>query len=319
MRKIIPVFLIIICLVAGATAETAEPLQMPAYTLTECEWDETGRLTGETAHDADGNPTLNSRGFHRAEYTYTAQGNPLTEAYFGLNGEPVNAEGGYARTEYTYGGSGRAEHLLTEDRYTADGSRADIPGSYSYRRDTYDGNQILSTEYFDAAGNPTQPIGDYAKVLYDVQEDEHAIVITKTYHAADGSLLTGTEGGAKVVFIYAKGVTAAVNARVDNMGLGMLLPSGERGEFLPGEAPTSSSGALYDDDAHYYGQDRKPMLVSTEIYGANEEKTFGTKRFHREIRSYDERGNLTRMDYFDAEGEPMIGATGFASMVNTYD
>ena len=152
-----------------------------------------------------------------------------------------------------------------------------------------------------------------------MQEDENAKVITKTYHAADGSLLIGSEGGAKVVFIYAIGKTAAVNARVDNMGLGMMLPAGERGEMLPPEAPTSLQGALYDDDEHGYGDERKPMLISTEIFGVDEEKTFGAKRFHREVRSYDERGNLTRMDYYDAEGEPMISASGCASVVNTYD
>ena len=152
-----------------------------------------------------------------------------------------------------------------------------------------------------------------------MEEDDNSQVITVTYQDAKGIPLIGSEGGAKVVFIYAKNLTAAVNARVDNMGLGMLLPSGERGEFLPGEAPVSEKGALYDDDDHYYDQDWKPMLLSTEIYGVKGEKTLGAKRWHREVRSYDERGNLIRTDYLDADGELIISATGSASTVNTYD
>ena len=316
--KLLILAILAACIFAG-TAGAADSLDLPVLTETKCEWDGDGRLIRETAYDLNGAPAVNTRGFHRAEYSWDPDGNLLSESYTGLNGEAVNADGGYARAEFTYGKTSGGAHLLTEDRYGADGQRAAIPGSYSYRRDTYDGNQILATEYFDAEGNPARPVGGYAKILYNVQEDENARVITKTYYAADGSLLTGSEGGAKVIYTYALGLTAAVNARVDNMGLGMLLPSGERGEFLPAEAPTSATGALYDDDEHGYGNDRKPMLVSTEIYGAEGEKVFGTRRYHREVRGYDERGNLTRIDYYDGEGELMISAAGFASMVNTYD
>ena len=315
---IILTILIAICIIFGATAEEAKnPLDLPAYTLTECEWDEAGKLVSETAHDTEGNPAVNNRGFYRAEYTYGESGQLASEAYFGLNGEAVVAtDVGYAKVEYAYDELG---HLIAEDRYTTDGSRAEIPGSYSYRRDTYDGEQILASEYFDATENPVQPTGGYAKILYDVQEDDNSIVISKTYEDAEGKPLIGSEGGAKVIYIYAKNLTAAVNAKVDNMGLGMLLPAGEAGEYLPAEAPVSESGALYDDEAHHYGEERKPMLLSTEIYGTKDEETLGAKRWHREVRSYDAHGNLTRTDYYDNDGTPIIAATGCASVVNTYD
>ena len=61
------------------------------------------------------------------------------------------------------------------------------------------------------------------------------------------------------------------------------------------------------------------MLVSTEIFGTDDKKTLGTNRWHREIRSYDEHGNLIRTDYYSADGDPIISGHGYASMINEYD
>ena len=319
LHVILPVLialLMAVCMSTGAVAAEENPaLSLPAFTSTECEWDADGNLLSETAFDLDGNPAVNSRGFHRAEYVYSEQGNLLSETFTGLNGEPVDADGGYAIAEYTYATNSRGEeNLVAEDRYAADGTRAVIPGGYSFRRDTWEGDQIRATEYFDADGNPVQPTGGFAKILYDVQDEDGYRVITKTYQAADGSSLIGTEGGAKVVFKYAKDLNAAVNARVNEMDLGMALPSGGEGDALRGDLPTSSNGAISPADSSY-----GLMPISTEIFGVDGTETFGANRWHKEIRSYDERGNLTRIDYLGTDGEPMISAKGYASVVNTYD
>ena len=324
LAKVIPVILLLLlvfsALDGASAATTPQSLRMPQYTHTDSEWDENGRLINETAYDVNNNPALNTRGFHKAVYTWDAFGNPLTESYTGLNGEPVVADGGYAKVIYTYeNNSEGVPHLVTEDRFNAEGGRASIPGGYSYRRDIWDGDQIFSTTYYDAQGSVTQPTGGYARILYSREEDENAIVITKRYEGVDGISLLGAEGGSKVIYTYAKGMTAAVNARVDNMGLGMLLPSGARGEYLPAEAPTSLRGELHDDDEHGYGDERKPMLLSTEIYSTDGARSLGAERWHREIRSYDDHGNLIRTDYYSADGEPIISAIGAASIVNTYD
>ena len=322
--RVIPVLLILTLLlstVSGASAAvTPQSLRMPAYSLTDCEWNENGQLISETAHDADGNPAVNSRGFHKAEYTWDAKGNPLTESYTGMNGEPVVADSGYAKAVFTYENNSKGvPHIVAEDRYDADGNRASIPGNYSYRRDIWDGDQIFSTSYYDAAGNLTQPTGGYARILYSLEEDENAVVITKWYEDANGNALLGTEGGAKVVSIYAKGMTAASNARVDNMGLGMMLAAMQSGEGVPNVMPESERGELYNTVVRDSEGDRKPMLVSTEIYGTDGKKALGAQRWQREVRSYDERGNLTRTDYYGADGELIISSTGTASTVNTYD
>ena len=72
-----------------AGIDPASGLQLPELTQTFCEWDQAGNVIRETACDLEGNPAMNARGFHRAEYTRNETGDILTEEYYGLNGEPV--------------------------------------------------------------------------------------------------------------------------------------------------------------------------------------------------------------------------------------
>ncbi|MBR0160179.1 MAG: hypothetical protein IJQ02_02640, partial [Oscillospiraceae bacterium] len=113
---------------AAVEAEKVD-LLLPAITETDCEWNERGNLIRETTHDENGKPALNARGFQTAEYTWDERGNLLTEAFYGLKGELVDTDRGYARSETTwYTDEKGGDHVLTIDRYAADGSRADIPG-----------------------------------------------------------------------------------------------------------------------------------------------------------------------------------------------
>ena len=79
----------------GVTAE--DLLSFPDLTETDCEWNLTGNLICETAHDLDGTPALNSRGFSRADYTYDEHSNLTIEAYYDTNGKPIVIDTGYAR------------------------------------------------------------------------------------------------------------------------------------------------------------------------------------------------------------------------------
>ncbi len=132
-RLILMIILLAVVCVSTTIAEDAGTISFPELTQTDCVWDENGCLISETAHDLDGNPAVNSRGFHRAEYTWDEHGNKLSEAFFGLNGELVsNTDVGYARVEYTYILDANEEyHIVTEDRYDAIGNRAEIPGANS--------------------------------------------------------------------------------------------------------------------------------------------------------------------------------------------
>ena len=317
-RLLILLSALILCAsVCAHAAEKRDPLAIPVFTETDCEWKD-GLLISETAHDPDGNPAVNSRGFHRAEYSYDDRGNLLSEEYFGLAGEPVNCAEGYAWRVLSYEGEDR--HLLTEDRYAADGSRAEITGSYSFRRDVWKDGRIRSTEYFNAAGKPVQPTGGYARILYDVEEDENAVVITKRYLDAEDRPLTGTEGGSTVVYIYAKGQLAASNATVDTMGLGMKLPT-------DADRSKSESSGIKDLPMYMTGpdgsgqteNDKKQRLLSTEIFGTDGSKALGSDHWHRRINSYDDRGNLIRTDYYGTDGSFIHSSNGYASMINTYD
>ena len=100
-KKLTAILLLLLLTGAAALAAAqAYTLSMPVLTETDCAWDGAGNLISETAHDLNGAPALNARGFYRAEYTWDEHSNLLTEAYFGLNGEAVASDSGYARSEY---------------------------------------------------------------------------------------------------------------------------------------------------------------------------------------------------------------------------
>ena len=128
--------LVILAASAGALAQQDDALALPTFTQAVLEWDNDGNLIGETVLDLEGQPALNARGYYRAQYEWDDRGNLLREAYFGLNDEAVDIDAGYAWAEYVYYTDTKgATHIESEDRYASDGSRAKMPGSYSYRRD----------------------------------------------------------------------------------------------------------------------------------------------------------------------------------------
>ncbi|MBR3019602.1 MAG: hypothetical protein IKH57_21405, partial [Clostridia bacterium] len=212
----------------SAGAEEADTLALPQLVETICEWDDLGRLVTETAYDLEGRPALNARGFHRAEYVWGDKTNLLTETYRGLDGKLTdNTDLGYARAEYSYHRDNRGYyHVLTEDRYSASGQRASIPGGYSYRRDEWDESQILSTRYYDADGKLTRPTGGYAQILYEPVKSGYEVTVTKRYLDADGSLMTGPEGGAILVYVYTSARYYSTPIHIEQLKLDMMLPEG---------------------------------------------------------------------------------------------
>ena len=174
---ILMIFSLTLFLYTDSSAD--ERLSFPEITETICDWDGEGNLISETAHDINGNPAINSRGFHKAVYTWDSYGNLLTETYFGLNGGMTVTDKGYARVEYTYLVDQNGDsHIISEDRYDANGKRADIPGEYSYRRDEWSNYDILSTKYFNAQGELTRPNGGYSQILYSVDISDGIKTIT---------------------------------------------------------------------------------------------------------------------------------------------
>ena len=134
--------------------------------------DSSGNIISEITREQDGSPVLNDRGFYKGLYTYDNNGNLLTEAYYDTDEKLVNTSDGYARAVYAYHRDGSGQyHIVKEDRFAADGSRADIPGDFSYRRDEWDGNRILSTSFYGANDQLTCPKGGFAQLLYEYQNN----------------------------------------------------------------------------------------------------------------------------------------------------
>ncbi|MBQ4226999.1 MAG: hypothetical protein II697_02240, partial [Clostridia bacterium] len=275
--------LVILAASVGALAQQDDALALPTFTQAALEWDNDGNLIGETVHDLEGQPALNARGYYRAQYEWDDRGNLLKEAYFGLNDEAVDIDAGYAWAEYLYYTDPTgAMHIACEDRYASDGSRAKMPGSYSYRRDTWDGVQILSTEYFDADGDLVRPTGGFAQVLYEAKLDKATYTVTKRYLDSDGMPLAGAEGGATVVTAY----TSKANL----------------------------AGSEEEQSVESY-----TLMTSQEIYSVSGNAALGAGRWHRQVNTYDEKANLLRTEYYDVDGEPILASGGYFAVEHSYD
>ena len=301
MERVLKTLLVAMLLVSLAVVPTFsladDQLAMPELTETVCAWDEAGHLVSETVVDLNGQPALNARGFASSAYNWDEKGNLLSEAYYDLSGNLVDTVLGYAWVEYTYfTDTAGASHLLTEYRYAADGSLANVTGSYSYRVDTWQDRQILSSEYFDANGDYIRPAGGYARTLYVVQENDGLKTLTKRYLDADGSALVGTEGGAVVVYQYTS--KAYLHRELETEQMIMRSAADQEDEAVG----TTAS-----------------LLLSEEIYDADMNPVLGSSRWHKMVNTYDANGNLVRTDYQDAEGNLMLVNQNYASVVHVYD
>ena len=318
---------------ASATAvsgDSTDNLGLPVLTETECVWDENGNLISETAHDTDGNPSLNARGFYQAKYTYDSLGNRLTEEYYDTKNKLIDTNTGYARAEYTYRtDENNKSYILTEDRYAANGARADIPGSYSYRRDVWEREQIISSSYYDAKDNLTRPTGGYAQILYDVKRGNTTNIVTKRYLDADGSPLTGTEGGSVIVSEYTN-KEYSINIKT------AAAEDITRDDWITGVSEANIAGTHYRNTEETGGNGTEGisgtqeslaqtnaytahLLLSRRIYGPDDTKVLGYNRWHIVQNTYDDGGRRTRTDYLDPNGSPILSSSGFASVVYTYD
>ena len=279
--------------------------------------DSSGNIISEITRGQDGSLILNDRGFCKGLYTYDTDGNLLTEAYYDTDEKLVNTSAGFARAVYAYHRDGGGQyHILKEDRFSADGSRADIPGDYSYRRDEWDGNRILSTSFYGADDQLTCPKDGFAQLLYEYQNNYSSIIITKKYYDEEGASLIGPEGGAFVVSEYTSN-TYPVNA-----SSGMFdeitrddLPADEMEDDSNAWSATDVS---IDDilDTESYNAHR---LIRQTIYGTEYERVEGAGGWHIVQNTIGGDGELLRTDYLDPAWQSVLCSDGYASVVYTYD
>lgn len=305
--------------VSGKTEYSAETGSSESSTEDGVEYirDSSGNIISEITRGQDGRPVLNNRGFYKGLYAYDNDGNLLTEAYYDTDENLVNTSDGYARTVYAYhrDGSGKY-HIVKEDRFAADGSRADIPGDYSYRRDEWDGNRILSTSFYGANDQLTCPKGGFAQLLYEYQDNYSSIIITKKYYDEEGSSLIGPEGGAFVVSEYTSNIYPV------NASSGMFDEITR--DDLPAEEMEDDSNAWsatdvsIDDflDTESYNAHR---LIRQTIYGTEYERVEGAGGWHIVQNTIGSNGELLRTVYLDPAWQNVLCSDGYASAVYSYD
>ena len=295
----LPLFAISEAAMQAEAAAEVTLLSMPNFTETDCEWDEKGNLIRETAHTVDGQPALNSRGFYQAEYTWDEHDNLIAEAYYDLDGALVTMDAGYAAAEYVYDVDGQGNsRLLEEHRFMPDGSRASIPGSYSYRVDTWEGDQIVSSEFFDADGKLTRPIGGFAQILYQVERAGDQYTVTKRYLSDDGSALNGSEGGAQIVSVYDE------KDRLVSQEI-----------FGVSGAAVLGSGRWHRQENTY---DEKDNLVRTDYFDAEGAPILAGTGYASVVNTYDDLSRLIETDYLGVDGKLIKLVGGYAMLTHEY-
>ena len=257
-------------------------------------------LKGSTTISPDG-VVVRIEGSSHKSADYPILSPVMDELTLLIGKKPVDTVDGYAKAVYTYYTDHNGDsYVLTEDRYNQYGERADLEGSYSYRRDTWEDGQIISSKYFDADGNLTQPTGGYAQILYDYEPDRLAgtVTVTKRYLDADGNPLIGLEGGSIVKTVYAVLVNEDGTIPVD---------------FLA-KAMTSNTSVVSES------MDYERPVLTREIFGKDEnQKVLGSKRWHKVTYTYGTNGKVTRIDYTGIDDESALNSSSYASLVFTYD
>ncbi|MEO6741854.1 MAG: AAA-like domain-containing protein [Chthoniobacteraceae bacterium] len=314
------------------------------YSLRQTEDDDKGRNLRVRCFDAAGQPTGDAEGYSERKFVWSGAGEEhdvtltnvdpsrpfatglyrydsgshlIESRYFDADGKPTSNALGAARVRFTNDAKGR---VSVESYFDAEGSPATCKEGYALKRMTYNARGQLETEsYFDADMNPTRSKDGGLRTR--VVHDESGRVIERRYEDTDPAL-----GYALIVM--------------------KLDPAGrttERAIFNAAGAPASTKTVAplqrYQYDAAgrlihlaYLDASGLPFRVSdgyTDFYVEYDtEGRARTKRwtgfpptvpFVVNITRYNVAGDVTNDDYFDANGKPTGGPSGWASMRSEFD
>lgn len=293
---------------SGARTESkdlapAAPLAPLTPTIVQTEYADK-LLTAETIVGLDENPAMSAKGYATVAYTYTEDGQVLTEDYYDLEGKRATMYLGYAYTRRTYtpvNGYAKAK-LLTEERYLADGSPACPDGGFFRMENTYTDGLITATRYLDADGELIRPSGGYALIEYTYAED--GSLARKEYFGAGGhgDYVTGPEGGAIVEYEY------EVSGGTQYL-LSMAVYNAKH-------EPVLGVKSFHRQQNKY---DSRYNLVRTSYYDAEGNPTRMIEGYASVSRAYDTKNRLIETCYYNADGDLTKMVTGFARVTYTYD
>lgn len=292
---------------AGVDLAAEIALERSAPTAVEAEYSG-ALLIHETVKDLNGQPAMNAQGYARAAYTYTEDGQLLTESFYDVEGKPVIIDRGYASSRRGYARIEGQDKLalLSEEFFDAQGAYAQIPGGYARKRNVYEEGRIMSTAYYDKDGGLTRPAGGYALLKYAYAAD--GTLAGKAYFGAGGQKdpVTGPEGGAVVEYAY-QAATDPSGRRADRL-LSMRVYDAQRRPVL-GVSKFHRQENTYDEHGN---------LTRTDYYGTEGERVKALDGYASITHAYDPDHRVTETCYYNAAERLTKTVTGYARVTYEY-
>ncbi len=252
-----------------------------------------GNITEIEYLDAQGNRTLNRKGFALVGITYYGFGEVRTITYYGLNKKPVTVPSlGYAS----------------------------IYNEYS--------NKTMTARTFrDTKGNPVDCADGYAAVKQKV--DKRFRVLSIRYDHANGKPATGPDGWFRCVKNRDdKGrITSIkyydVNEQLTDRGAGYAWEEySYEGDSIVKLTRRDLNNAVVTDIAGVatLRQEMKDGRVTKESFLDSEGKRINNKQgVGAVLYSYDAQGGLEKVLYQDTEGNPALCSGGYAGYIDAKD
>jgi hypothetical protein len=252
-----------------------------------------GNITEIEYLDAQGNRTLNRKGFALVGITYYGFGEVRTITYYGLNKKPVTVPSlGYAS----------------------------IYNEYS--------NKTMTARTFrDTKGNPVDCADGYAAVKQKV--DKRFRVLSIRYDHANGKPATGPDGWFRCVKNRDdKGrITSIkyydVNEQLTDRGAGYAWEEySYEGDSIVKLTRRDLNNAVVTDSAGVATlvQEMKDGRVTKESFLDSEGKRINNKQgVGAVLYSYDAQGGLEKVLYQDTEGNPALCSGGYAGYIDAKD
>jgi len=291
-------------------------------------WDDRGNPVEQVFFDENDRPILDDNGCAKESTRYDKQGNKIEIACFDEGDKPVRNTIGNARWKGEYDGG---NNLVKASYFGPNGEHERYGETYVTIQRQYNPQGNMTEEaYFDVADKPVKNKDGYAKVTYGY--DLQGNVIEVLYFDENGRLTERKGGYAKIVRAYDAHGNKIEETKYDVQG---KPARGEEGYFKAKYAYDdrgyNTELALFDErdrptlhkDGYIKRRDKyndQGQLVETAFFGLKGTPIVLKKYGIAKARiTYDARGKLSQIIYFDPNDRLVRHAYGYATIKYSYD
>ncbi len=252
--------------------------------------DVTGSTTSITTIGPDGEPAPRDEGYYTMRRMEGEYGRPFLEEYLDENGEPTDDIYGVSTNRYVYDMAG---NLFIKEYFDSKGGRCLKDGVSSIWYE-YENSRCVQVCLFGTDMEPISPDGWWE---LRVDYDEQGNVVCFRYYDEQGDPVQ--DGCARM--------EQTVDSRGNVVEQRYYDADGKPCQYDDGYE------AFWKVEQEY---DRWGYLVRRSLYSLTGQYRHGS---NTQLRQYDERHNLVRQDYQDADGQPGVSDDGTSAYINTYD